>query len=211
MMLWILAALALLFIAWLVRGVLHIGRATEGPKIDSRPNTALLLIDLQTVFWESEAYDEETKRRTLENITTLVTEAKAQNNSIIAIRQEWSEPATRLIAKLTMKGQAVAGTPGTEVAKPFNTMFTHEVVKRVQDGFETGELDALLESLNVGKVIIAGLDGEYCVARTAEAALNRGYDVELATNGIMTSRTDKLGAVIEKLTLLGARTVGDSA
>ena len=49
-----------------------------------------------------------------------------------------------------------------------------------------------------------GLDGEYCVARTAEAALRRGYAVELCVAAIATARGAKQAAVVERLTRLGA-------
>ncbi|MEZ5721383.1 MAG: isochorismatase family protein [Paracoccaceae bacterium] len=78
-----------------------------------------------------------------------------------------------------MKGQAVAGTPGTQMAKPFDGLADHEVVKRVQDAFETGALDDLLATLDVGRLRLVGLDFSHCVQKTALAARNRGYEVTI--------------------------------
>ena len=84
-------------------------------------------------------------------------------------------------------GAALKGNRDTALATPFAALPDHQVVKRVQDGFETGELDALLARLDTGKLTIAGLDGAYCVTRTAEAAMNRGYQVTLLDAAILTS------------------------
>ena len=84
-----------------------------------------------------------------------------------------------------MKGQAVEGTPGTEVAEPFAGQADNILVKRVQDAFETGELDQLFETLGVGRLRIVGLDFNYCVLKTALAAGNRGYAVTVVKQGTL--------------------------
>lgn len=86
-----------------------------------------------------------------------------------------------------MKGQAIAGTDGTELATPFASLPQHMIVKRVQDAFETGELDALLAQLNIGKLRLVGLDFNYCIQKTALAAQNRGYDVTVVTPATLAS------------------------
>lgn len=86
-----------------------------------------------------------------------------------------------------MKGQAVEGTPGTELAAPFNDLADHVVIKRVQDAFETRELDRLLGQLDAGKLSIVGLDTNYCVAKTALAACQRGYEVEINRQGVLSA------------------------
>lgn len=57
--------------------------------------------------------------------------------------------------------------------------------KRVQDAFETGELDTLLDSSDVGKLRLVGLDMNYCVQKTALAARNRGYEVTVVKEGTL--------------------------
>ena len=46
-----------------------------------------------------------------------------------------------------MKGQAIEGIDGTELAEQFSSFPEDVIVKRVQGAFETGELDTLLERL----------------------------------------------------------------
>ncbi len=192
MMVWIVAAAVLLPLLWLADGVRRIGAVSRGTPIGDRSGTALLLIDLQTVFWDSGPYTDADKGAAQSVILKEIERAKAAGHPVIAVRQEWSHPSTKTIARMTMKGQAVEGTPGTELAKPFSDLPDHVLVKRLQDAFETGELDALLEDLNIGTLRIVGLDFNYCVLKTALAARNRGFDVQLIKNGTLSSApTDK--------------------
>lgn len=86
-----------------------------------------------------------------------------------------------------MKGRAIEGTDGTEIAERFSSLPQHVIVKRVQDGFETGELDVLLKRFDVGKLRLVGLDLNYCVQKTALAAVNRGYDVTVVKGGTLSA------------------------
>ncbi|WP_210251761.1 cysteine hydrolase family protein [Agrobacterium sp. MA01] len=137
------------------------------------------------MFWDEGPYEDAAKADAMSAILAEVAKAKAENLPIIAVRQEWSIPSTKIIARLTMRGQAIEGTPGTQIAKPFEGLAEHVLVKRVQDAFEKGELDELLERLDVGKLRIVGLDFRYCVAKTALAARQRGYAVEVATRATL--------------------------
>lgn len=181
----ILTIAALSGLAWLANGVRQIGAVSHGMPIGSRPGTALLLIDLQSVFWDEGPYEEAAKADAMTAILAEVAAARAEDMPIIAVRQEWSIPSTKIIARLTMKGQAIEGTPGTEIAMPFEGLAEHVLVKRVQDAFETGELDRLLKRLDVGKLRILGLDFRYCVAKTALAARQRGCAVEVVTRATL--------------------------
>ncbi|MEM8958725.1 MAG: isochorismatase family protein [Pseudomonadota bacterium] len=204
MIVWSAGFAAAAVLLWLGQGIWRIGRVSRGAPIPARAGTALLMIDLQTVFWDDGPYDADLKARVEATVRGCVAEARAAGFPVIALRQEWSLPATRVIARLFMKGQALAGSQGTGLAAPFRDLADQELVKRVQDGFETGALDALLSQLDVGWVRIMGLDGEYCVARTAEAALRRGFAVELCVDAIATARQAKQAEVVERLTRLGA-------
>lgn len=206
-MLKMLVLLALPLIAaliWLTLGIARIGAVSTGPKIKARTGTALLLVDLQTVFWKDGPYSAEEKARAERFILAEIDAARAQGMPVIALRQEWSLPATKVLARLTMKGQAIEGTKGTELAAPFRTHVDHEIVKRVQDGFETGVLDTLLDDLNIGKLRIVGLDGQYCITKTTQGALARGYTAHLLMPGILSAAPDKAKIAIKTTEANGA-------
>ncbi|MDE9451695.1 cysteine hydrolase [Aliiroseovarius sp. Z3] len=191
-------AVVLVAVVWLVQGVRRIGAVSDGKLIGDRPGTALLLIDLQSVFWEHGPYSQTSKSAAAAVILCEIQTARTRGVPIVAVRQEWSIPSTKVIAQMMMKGQAVEGTAGTELAAPFAELADYVVVKRVQDAFETGELDALLAKLKIGKLRIAGLDLNYCVQKTALAAKNRGYDVAVIKDGTLsaapTQRAERLMA-----------------
>ena len=182
---YVVGILILFIILWLGNGVRRIGLVSVGDTIPDRAGSALLLIDLQSVFWEQGPYTQAEKESAAGVIFEEIEAARAQNRTVIAIRQEWSIPSTKAVARLTMKGQAVEGSDGTELAEPFSELPDHVIVKRVQDAFETGELDALLARLDVGRVRLVGLDFNYCVQKTALAARNRGYDVTVVKGGTL--------------------------
>ncbi len=184
---YIFFAVILLSVFWLGSGIRRIGSVSVGDPIQQRDGSALLLIDLQSVFWDHGPYSEAAKNTAAAAIFEEVEAARAQNHPVIAVRQEWSIPSTKAVAKLAMKGQAIEGSDGTELAEIFAPLPEHVIVKRVQDAFETGELDAVLERLDVGRLRIVGLDFNYCVQKTALAARNRGYDVTVVKDGSLSA------------------------
>ena len=201
----IVGALVLAAMVWLANGIRRIGAVSAGEPISGRSKTALLLIDLQTVFWERGPYSEADKQAAAEVILAEVAAAQAQGYPVIAVRQEWSIPSTKAVARLSMKGQAIEGSDGTELAPLFSDHPDHVIVKRVQDAFETGELDGLLKSLDVGALRLVGLDLNYCVFKSALAARNRGYDITVVTDGCLSAAaTQKVEA---QLVLKGAKLV----
>jgi nicotinamidase/pyrazinamidase len=185
---YLVAIAALLGLLWLVLGIRKIGAVSRGEPIGARDKEALLLIDLQTVFWDRGPYSNGAKQLAEVAILQEVDTAKAKGNRVIAIRQEWSILSTKVIARLTMKGQAIEGTAGIEMAQPFAGRADEVLVKRVQDAFETGELDVLLAKTGVGKLRIAGLDMNYCVQKTALAARNRGYEVTVVRDATLSAQ-----------------------
>lgn len=164
-----------------------IGSVSVGETIPDRNGSALLLIDLQSVFWERGPYLKAKRESAVAVILEEVEAARAQHHPVIAVRQEWSIPSTKAVARLTMKGQAIEGSDGTELAEQFSSLPEHVIVKRVQDAFETGEPGAPLDRLDVGRLRLAGLDLNYCVQKTALAARQRGYDITLVKSGTLSA------------------------
>jgi nicotinamidase/pyrazinamidase len=184
---YLVAVAALLGLGWLALGVRKIGAVSRGKPIGRRENETLLLIDLQSVFWDHGPYSGAAKQAAKAAILREIDAAKAQGHHIVAVRQQWSIPSTKAVARLAMKGQAIEGSAGTELAEPFAGLVDQVLVKRVQDAFETGALDALLAKFGVGKLRIVGLDLNHCVLKTALAARNRGYEVIVVKEGTLSA------------------------
>ncbi len=190
---------------WLWVTARYMVRATDGPRIPPRPGTALVLIETQQAFWTDTHHDAATRARVEAAIAREVELARHKDQPVIALRQEWRGLAPRLIARKTRPGAPLRGGPDTELADPFKGMADHVIVKRVDDGFETGALDQLFEVLHVGRLKLVGRDGMEAVARTAQAGLNRGYDITLIRDGIATKDAQAFKAVQEALTSQGAQ------
>lgn len=125
----VLVAAVLLLILWLGNGIRRIGAVSIGETIPNRNGSALLLIDLQSVFWERGPYLDAAKEAAAEVILSEVEAARAQGHPVIAVRQEWSIPSTKAVAKLAMKGQAIEGSDGTEMAEVFASLPDHVLVR----------------------------------------------------------------------------------
>lgn len=201
------AILLFVLVLWIWSRARALVRPSHGPRIEPRPGTAILLVNLQEVFWSGPRYRPEMRRRLTGAVAREVALAQDRDQPVIALRQEYSDAGFRLVARLLHGGVAIRGGPGLSLAAPFVGAADHVVVKQVQDGFESGELDAMLAALRIGKLRILGLDGVRDVARTAQGALNRGYEVTLVRDGIMTDRAKIFGRVTQALASQGARVV----
>ena len=193
--------------AWFWLAARHMVRATQGDPVPDRGGTALMLIELQQAVWTAPHHDDATRARVEAAVARETALSAHRDQPVIALRQEWGGLAPRLIARLTRPGAPLKGGAGVALAAPFHGLADHVIVKRVEDGFETGELDALLDVLRVGRLRIMGRDGCAGVARTAQAALNRGYEVELIRDGIAASDPAAFEDVLEALQSQGARVV----
>lgn len=182
---WLVGAALLGYAAWFVRVLRYIGQPTRGQPIGAeRGGTALLLIDLQVEYLDGSLPDTPVRLAAIED---LAAEAKEAGWPVIAIRHGWQTASTRLLARLAMKGKGIAWGNGTELHPSIEGLADYVVTKDRQDAFSNPELDRLLDRLQVGWLIIAGLDGVYCVAKTAAGALNRDYRVSVPDGVVLTS------------------------
>jgi nicotinamidase-related amidase len=78
----------------------------------------------------------------------------------------------------------VKGTPGWELDERFAPASGEPVLdKTTCDTFASTELDAQLRGRQIGRVVIAGLQSDWCVRETTQGALSRGYGVTLVSDG----------------------------
>ena len=188
-MIWFLLTVPLLFIAWMVVGIREIQhvRAGEAIRRDERPRKALVIIDMQTGFLESAAFEASEVVAVTKTIRKKTELAKSEGMLVVVVQHLWKTPQGAVLSFLTAGGAGRPGKPGSALLRELEVAADHVIVKRVQDSFESGELDRLFTELAIGDLHIAGLDGLYCVDATARAALQRGYGVSLVENGILSS------------------------
>ncbi|MEL7177955.1 MAG: isochorismatase family protein [Pseudomonadota bacterium] len=129
--------------------------------------------------------------------------AKAKGQPVLALRQERSIPSKKLLARLLMKWQGIAGADRLSLAASFAGLSDHILLKRVQDGVETGAFCTLLTTLEVGHLRIAGLDCNDCVAKTTFAARLRGYDVARPTKAVLSTDLEAASVTFKRLAKAG--------
>jgi nicotinamidase-related amidase len=69
----------------------------------------------------------------------------------------------------------VRGKPIAELLKPGDEDYF--VLKPKHSGFESTSLDILLSHLRVGRLVLTGIAGDFCVLFTAHDAYMRGYEL----------------------------------
>lgn len=177
---------------------------------DRRQGTALLLIDLQKDFLDDGAYPPARRSETLDAVSRAAVQARKNGWPVIAVRQAVRSRSLRLLARLALGGKGLDGTAGSNLVPEVAALSDHVLRKEVKDAFASGELDRLLAQHDVARLRIAGLDGEHCVRVTCMAAVQRGYNVTLLSDAILTARDTGWDKVARQARMQGV-TVGTVA
>ena len=145
--------------------------------------TALLIIDVQECnFTDSEPVHRGSKL--LANINTLVSRARAAGILVVYVQH------------CGLKGAIdEPGTAGWEIHAAVHPVKGDVVIhKRHPDAFQETNLRDELESKSIRKLVVAGIQTEYCVDTTCRRAYSLGYDVTLITDAHSTWDSDQLSA-----------------
>lgn len=133
--------------------------------------TALLVIDMQEAlcFGEEGAVGIE---RVLDRANLLSRKARSARIPVFLIQHE--EP----------EGPLLAGSPGWQLACGLETAGTDiQIRKGTPNSFHETGLNELLRSRGITRLVICGLQTEFCIDTTVRQALALGYDVSLASDG----------------------------
>ena len=145
--------------------------------LQNRPNTALLVIDVQTgVVAGNHARDQ-----VVANVATLVDKAREQNVPIV-----WVQHNDDGLARDSDEWQLVPELERDD-AEPL-------VEKSYGDSFEDTNLEDVLADLSVGRLVVAGAQTDMCVRSTLHGALARGYDATLVSDAHTTEDQTAWGA-----------------
>ncbi|WP_310618844.1 cysteine hydrolase family protein [Flexibacterium corallicola] len=186
---WVGILLVPLFIAlvfYTIYGKLKIERVSKGHPIDreGRPNTALLVIDVQEDFTQG-LWDEELLNEQLQGINHLVKQADTNEIPVLTIRQTYQGWYTNFIVGLLGKGKGARNSKGLQLDPRLKISTATDMIKPYADAFSALQLDRVLAKQRVGRLILAGLDGNFCIKITALAALNRGFEVHIAEGALL--------------------------
>ncbi len=134
-------------------------------------STALLVIDVQQGMFR-EPLKPYLGEEMLERIRDMQDRARAEGIPVITIQHDGGpgDLLARDGSGFPVHAR-VAPKPGEEI-----------VVKKQCDAFLATGLDARLRALGIGRVVVAGMQTEFCVDTTTRAAFTLGYKVVLAAD-----------------------------
>ncbi len=133
--------------------------------LENRPNTALLVVDVQNGVVEG-AHERET---VVGNVASLVEKARRERVPVVWVQHSDEQllrgsDAWQIVPELT-RGDA----------EPL-------VEKSYGDSFENTTLESVLSDLGVGRLVVAGAQTDACIRSTLHGAFVRGYDTMLVSD-----------------------------
>jgi nicotinamidase-related amidase len=145
--------------------------------LTDRPNTALLVIDVQNGV-VANAHDRD---GVVANIGTLVDKARAEDVPVLWVQHSDDD--------LPRDSEAWQYVP--ELVRRDSEPLVH---KNHGDSFEGTDLESLLAERGVGRLVVAGAQTDACVRSTIHGAFTRGYDVTLVADAHTTEDLTEYGA-----------------
>ena len=144
---------------------------------ENRPNTALLVIDVQNGV-VANGHERDT---VVANVGSLVERARQEQVPVVWVQHsdeelERGSEAWRIVPELT-----------PDDAEPL-------VEKHYGDAFEDTTLETVLSGLGVGRLVVAGAQTDECVRSTIHGAFVRGYDATLVSDAHTTEDLTAFGA-----------------
>jgi nicotinamidase-related amidase len=133
--------------------------------LDNRPNTALLVVDVQNGV-VGEAHDRDA---VVANIGTLVDRARQQQIPVV-----WVQHTDEDLEQGSADWQIVPELTPAD-AEPL-------VDKNYGDSFEDTTLESVLSGLGVGRLVVTGAQTDACIRCTLHGAFARGYDAVLVSD-----------------------------
>jgi nicotinamidase/pyrazinamidase len=176
----------LIVIANLVIFGIIASKVTEGVPIENRDpdRVALLVIDIQEGTTGSasatEAYMEQSETL-ITHVNRLAADAVEKEWPIVWVVSEVANPLINLVNSTMAKGSV-----GASLDKRLDATSDYLLVKRKNDPFTNPDLDRILEEEKIGSLVVVGLDAAHCISSTIEAALNRGYQIIVIEEAVIT-------------------------
>ena len=146
-------------------------------------STALLVIDMQLGNF-LEPYPIHEGSRLLSRVKNLIVKARSAQTKIIYVQNNGG------------KGNPDEyGSPGWEIHPSIKPEPGDLVIQKGSpDAFHETDLQQALKSRGIRKLVVAGLQTEYCVDTACRRAHSLGYDVVLVSDAHSTWGSDRLSA-----------------
>ena len=153
--------------------------------LPDRPNTALLVIDVQNKPVSGAPRRDEV----IANINTLVEKARAEGVAVI-----WVQHNDEGMPLESENWQFPPDLARREEAEPL-------VHKNHGDAFEATPLESVLAERAVGRLVVSGAQSDACIRSTIHGGFVRGYDVTLVGDAHTTEDLTEYGAPSPELVI----------
>ena len=145
--------------------------------LENRPNTALLVVDVQIGTVEG-AHERDA---VVANVGRLVEKARREHVPVI-----WVQHSDE---------QTVRGSDGWRIVPELDPGEAEPLVeKHYGDAFEETGLENVLSGLAIGRLVVTGAQTDACIRATLHGALVRGYDATLVSDAHTTEDQSAWGA-----------------
>jgi len=163
---------------------------------------AVIVIDMIYDFVYGK-FGGEGAQKIIDNLKTFLNEA--ENNDIPIIFVEDSH--TKKDPELDVWGEhAMEGSKGSERVRGLKDIDGVEIKKGTFDAFYDTELESILKSKGIDKVILTGVSTDICVQNTAAGALYRGYEITVLKDCTAAISEDKHNDALQYMEeIFGAR------
>jgi nicotinamidase-related amidase len=154
-----------------------VGKGETMTTLENRPNTALLVVDVQNGAVEG-AHERDA---VVANVGSLVEKARRERVPVVWVQHN-SEELARGSDNWRIVPELAPGDGESLVEKTYG------------DSFEETTLETVLSGLGVGRLVVVGAQTDACVRSTLHGAFARGYDTTLVSDAHTTEDQTAWGA-----------------
>jgi nicotinamidase-related amidase len=145
--------------------------------LENRPNTALLVIDVQNGVVSGN----HERDAVVANVGSLVEKARQEHVPVVWVQQT--------------DDNFVKGTDNWRIVPELTPDDAEPLVeKNYADSFEETRLETVLSDLGVGRLVVVGAQTDECIRSTLHGAIVRGYDATLVSDAHTTEDQSAWGA-----------------
>jgi nicotinamidase-related amidase len=145
--------------------------------LENRPNTALLVIDVQQGVVEEAVRRDEV----VATIGSVVDRARGEDVPVVWVQHS--------------DDNLVHGSDSWQIVPELSPQDAEPVVhKNYGDSFEATDLETVLDRLGVGRLVVVGAQTDACIRSTLHGAFARGYDATLVSDAHTTEDQSEWGA-----------------
>jgi nicotinamidase-related amidase len=145
--------------------------------LENRPNTALLVVDVQNCVVEGTPG----RDTVVANVGSLVEKARQEQIPVVWVQHN--------------DENIVRGSDGWRIVPELTPDEAEPLVeKSYGDSFEDTNLETVLSGLGVGRLVVVGAQTDACIRSTLHGAFARGYDATLVSDAHTTEDQTPWGA-----------------